>query len=195
MRALLVSTIIITIFFLVIILKLLMKIHILNEKNKYADEASMWHKLAITDALTGVYNRNAYNLYINENIEDIKKGLRGIIIFDIDDFKIINDTKGHTAGDMVLKNVAEKILGVFYEPQHKVFRIGGDEFSVLTEGISENEIIERLIVLKKSLDIGGGISVSKGYSIIKDDVQDSFKYADEMLYADKLSKKAQKFSV
>lgn len=193
MRDLLVMTTIITIFLIIflgiIILKLLSKIRILTEKSKYVDEANMWHKLAVTDDLTGVYNRNAYNLYVSENIKKIKKELIGIILFDVDDFKKINDTKGHLAGDMVLKNVAKNISGIFPKPQHRVFRIGGDEFSVITKGISENEIIECLIVLRKRLEMDGNISLSKGYSIIKGNPEEAFKYADEMLYADKMSKK------
>ncbi len=189
MKTLLVFTTIITIFLILIILNLLLKIRVLTTKIKYVDEANMWHKLAVTDDLTGVYNRNAYNLYINENKEENKDRLRGIILFDVDDFKLINDTKGHLAGDAVLKNVAKILSEVFSEPMYRVFRIGGDEFSVLTEGVSEKEIIERLISLKKCFDLEGNISLSKGYSTFKDNPEEAFKYADEMLYADKLSKK------
>lgn len=193
MRYLLVMTTIITIFLImflgVIILRLLEKNRILTEKSKYVDEANMWHKLAVTDDLTGVYNRNAYNLYVSENIKNIKNKLIGIILFDVDNFKTINDTQGHLAGDMVLKNVAKNIAEIFPKPQHRVFRIGGDEFSVITKGISESEIIERLIDLTKNLEMDGNITLSKGYSIIKDNPEEAFKYADEMLYADKMAKK------
>lgn len=58
MRTLLVLTTITTILLIVIMLKLWSKICILTEKNKYVDEANMWHKLAVTDDLKGVYNRN-----------------------------------------------------------------------------------------------------------------------------------------
>ena len=149
----------------------------------------MWHKLAITDDLTGIYNRNAYNLYIEEAKADSKKESRWIILFDVDNFKIINDTKGHLAGDSVLKDVAGLLLSVFCSDQYKVFRIGGDEFLVLAEGVYEKEIIERLIMLKKRLELNSNINLSKGYSLIKGNAEKAFKYADEMLYADKLSKK------
>lgn len=188
MRALLVLTTIITILLIVIILRLLSKIRILTKKIKYVDEANMWHKLAVTDDLTGLYNRNAYNLYVEKSIKDVKKKEKGIILFDIDDFKLINDTKGHLAGDIALKNVAKVLLEVFCDHKYRVFRIGGDEFSVLAEGVSEKEIIKRLITLKKRLDVYGDISLSKGYSIIGDNPEEAFTYADEMLYADKLSK-------
>ena len=189
MRTLLAFIVIIVVCLIIIILRLLSKIRILTEKIKYVDEANMWHELAVKDDLTGVYNRNAYNLYINEIFKDTKNELRGIIVFDIDNFKTINDTKGHLEGDKVLKYVSKNISEVFFDTQHRVFRIGGDEFSVLTEGISENEIIKRLIVLKERLETDKGIILSKGYSIIKDDLEKAFKYADEMLYADKQAKK------
>lgn len=195
MIALLVLTTIITILLIVTILKLLLKIRVLSKKIKYVDEANMWHKLAITDDLTGIYNRNAYNLYVNKSISDVKQKLRWIILFDVDNFKIINDTKGHLAGDIVLKNVAKILSEVFSSFQYKVFRMGGDEFSVLAEDVLENEIVEHLLYLKKRLEIDANISLSKGYSIIKDNPEKAFKYADEMLYADKLSKKLRACSV
>jgi diguanylate cyclase (GGDEF)-like protein len=102
---------------------------------------------------------------------------------------MINDTKGHLAGDEVLKKVSKILLEVFSEPEYRVFRIGGDEFSVISDHVFENEIIENLIVLKERLENSEGIRLSKGYSMVKDNPKKAFKYADEMLYADKLSKK------
>ena len=118
-----------------------------------------------------------------------KKEFRWIILFDVDDFKIINDTKGHLAGDLVLKNVAKLLLEIFSSCQYRVFRIGGDEFLVLAENVSEDEIIEHLTLVKRRFEMNGGINLSKGYSLIKDTPEKAFRYADEMLYADKLSKK------
>ena len=183
----LVLTTIIIILLIVLILLLAVN-YSLNKKSKYVDEANMWHKLAVTDDLTGIYNRTAYNLYIEEN--KIKRQYRWIILFDVDDFKIINDTKGHLAGDVVLKNVAKLLLEIFSSCQYKVFRIGGDEFLVLAENVSEEEIIERLILVRRRLECNGEINLSKGYSLIKDTPEKAFRYADEMLYADKLSKKS-----
>ena len=189
MKTVLVLTTTIAIILIGIILKLLLKIQLLTKKIKYVDEANMWHKLAITDDLTGVYNRNAYNLYIDRNRIDKKQKSRGIILFDVDNFKTINDTQGHLVGDIVLKKVAKILTEVFSAPEYRVFRIGGDEFSVLVEGVSEMGIIERLLTLKKRLEEDGDISLSKGYSMIKDNPEEAFKYADEMLYGDKRSKK------
>ena len=188
MRALLVLTAVITILFVVIIFRLIIRLEMLSKNLKFVDDVNMWHKLAITDSLTGVYNRNAYDLKIMEIKKDTTKKQRGIVIFDVDNFKLFNDTKGHLAGDMVLMTVGKNLLEVFGEPESMVFRIGGDEFSVLCENMSEKEIIRKLILLKKSLE-EKDIHLSKGYSIIKDNPEEAFRYADEMLYADKLSKK------
>lgn len=189
MKSLLALTTIIIIFFVVIIIKLIIHIRILNRKIKYVDEADMWHKLAVTDDLTGVYNRNAYNSHISR-----RGKYSGIILFDVNDFKQINDTLGHLAGDAVLKEIAQTLLQVFPEPQYKVFRIGGDEFSVLSKDISEKDIINNLINLEKCLNINRNISLSKGYSIIKDNPEEAFKYADEMLYADKMAKRMRNYN-
>lgn len=188
MNAILVLTSIVMVLSIIIV-KLLVKISILTKKNKYVDEADMWHRLAVTDDLTGLYNRNAYNIHIEKITKNIKKSMIGIIIFDVDDFKKTNDTKGHLAGDAVLKKVATIISEVFCDPQYRVFRIGGDEFSVLTENVSEEEIINRLIILNEQLKFEDSIRLSKGYAIINENAEEAFKYADEMLYADKFSKK------
>ena len=92
-------------------------------------------------------------------------------------------------GDRILKAVGKVLEEVFPRPKYRVFRIGGDEFSVIAESVSENEIIKRLIVLKSRFEADGDIRLSKGYAIVKWNIDEAFKFADEMLYADKLSKK------
>ena len=170
---------------LIVIIKLFLKIKFLYGKIKYVDEANMWHKLAVMDDLTSVYNRTAYNMHVERKAQ---KEPRAIMLFDVDDFKTINDREGHLAGDAILKEAAKILCDVFYESEYTVFRIGGDEFSVISEGVSEKEIIERLIDLKKRLERNGKISLSKGYSLVYDSFEKAFDDADRMLYADKLSK-------
>ena len=177
-----------TISVILFIISLLVKIYLLSKKLKYVDEANMWHKLAITDGLTRVYNRHAYNNLLIKMRENIIKKVYGIILFDIDDFKLFNDTKGHLAGDEILKKVAKTLLDMFPEPKYKVFRMGGDEFLVISENVSEREIIKRLLSLREILESDSDIRLSKGYSMVKDNIDEAFEYADEMLYVDKLSK-------
>ena len=160
----------------------------LDERNRN----KVWHTMAITDSLTGIQNRNAYNQYIS-NL-DIKKEKYGVLLFDIDDFKKINDTKGHLSGDAVLKSVAKILDSLFSSPEYTVYRIGGDEFAVISKNQTEKQIIEKMIDLKNILKKEGNIRLSSGYSMINKSVRTAFKYADEMLYADKASKKHQSLS-
>ncbi len=188
MMTFLVLATIITILSIIFDVYLLFKNHTLHKKLKYVDEADMWHRLAITDDLTGLYNRNAYNNKMIKMKEDSAEKSYGIILFDVDNFKIINDTRGHLIGDKVLQKVAKILNKIFAESEYKVFRIGGDEFSVVAENVLEDEIIKKLLLLNNHLK-NDDIQLSKGYSLVKDDVYEAFKYADEMLYADKLCKK------
>ena len=54
-------------------------------------------------------------------------------------------------GDKVLKMVSQSLLKIFPQPRYKVFRIGGDEFSVISKGASEKDIIKRLLLLRELL--------------------------------------------
>lgn len=180
--------IIIMLSFIIISFGCFIKIYSLNRKLKYADEANMWHRLAITDNLTGLNNRNAYNIQLAKIKENTKKNFYILILFDIDNFKNINDKEGHYAGDKALQAFSKVLLEMFSEPEYMVFRIGGDEFSVISENVCEDEIIQKLINFKNELEKNCEIYTSIGYAIIKDNIKQAFKYADEMLYADKLNK-------
>lgn len=189
----LVLSIIIAVIFIITSIVLFIKNQELCAKLKYVDEANMWHKLAIMDDLTKIYNRNAFNMRFERIKENIKSGTTGaIIVFDIDDFKLINDTKGHLMGDEILIRTARILYETFPEPKYGVFRIGGDEFAVLSENVMESEIVRRLLQVRIRLsERKDKIRLSKGYSLITDNPEEAFKYADEMLYADKLAKKIQ----
>ena len=141
-----------------------------------------WHEIAITDALTKIPNRFAFE----NKVKELDKPVF-LILFDIDKFKQINDLHGHLEGDRVLKSCAKLLSEVFFEKEYEIFRIGGDEFAVISEGISEHKIIDKLFAIRKKEESGLGFSISKGYAFItsKKDFQRAFKHADEMLYADK----------
>lgn len=187
MTALSILALVITILVAIIVI-LVINIYSLVTKLKYVAEAEMWHDLAVTDNLTGLYNRNAYNTQFVNLKENANHKRYIMVLLDIDDFKKINDTQGHLAGDQVLQTVSNVLLEIFPKPQYKNFRIGGDEFSIISEGVSENEVIDRLVTFKKTLETVN-IYISVGYAIVKDDFNKAFQNADEMLYADKLHKK------
>ena len=81
---------------------------------------------ATHDALTGLYNRSAYDQFLN----DRRKGVMAFLYVDVDKFKSVNDTYGHEAGDKVLRLVADTLTHSF-RSEDKICRIGGDEFVVL----------------------------------------------------------------
>lgn len=86
------------------------------------------HSEAIHDALTGLFNRRAFELESAELNE--QKMPYSIVMFDIDHFKNVNDSYGHSFGDLVVKAVAQTALKTFPKSCH-VYRLGGDEFVVI----------------------------------------------------------------
>lgn len=99
------------------------------------------HRLAYTDALTGLWNRRA----LDEMAGDLSGSstplveTHGLILIDVDYFKSINDTYGHVVGDVVLREVANRIKGIATGAL-QVFRYGGEEFAVLSTGKSLQEL-------------------------------------------------------
>ncbi len=149
--------------------------------------------LALHDGLTGLYLRR----YILERIDEIllyrQQKVFSLLMIDIDDFKSYNDKFGHTAGDIVIKNVA-KVL-VKYSRKHKdiVSRYGGEEFLIYLEGKSTSaaveiaekirkEVAEKKVVLRRTPT---SVTVSIGVSTYPKDGRDKttlIKKADERLY-------------
>lgn len=97
-------------------------------------------RMAMTDPLTGLHNRSAFAAALNEAQAGEADGKKraAILLLDMDGFKAINDSLGHTIGDKVLETVAGRISGAVRE-QDMVARMGGDEFAVLIPGVSPGE--------------------------------------------------------
>ena len=91
---------------------------------------------AVTDSLTGLYNRR----YLETHFEELSRDLRGggkpisILIMDVDHFKKVNDDYGHAAGDMVLQGLAQRIMGGI-RGFDTAIRLGGEEFVVLMPNV------------------------------------------------------------
>lgn len=164
--------------------------------NKEAEAAI--HRLAYYDALTGLPNRRLLQDRIGQAIiASTRSGIYGAILFvDIDHFKILNDTRGHTVGDLLLVDVAKR-LHANVRQSDTVGRQGGDEFVVLLDNLSTEineaatmakQLGEKLReIMEKPFDLNGFeylCKLSIGISLFQkeDTVEDLFKHTDLALY-------------
>lgn len=99
---------------------------------------------AMRDALTGLWNRrSALEILAKEQSRAVRQSSPvGVLMLDIDHFKLVNDTHGHLAGDEVLKEVAKRLLASV-RPYDGVGRYGGEEFLVVLPGVDEARIHAR----------------------------------------------------
>ena len=112
---------------------------------------------AITDSLTGLYNRSILNSTLETAVQQNRRAKTPmtIILLDMDHFKVINDTLGHFSGDMVLSGISE-LLQQRIRSSDKIFRIGGEEFLVLlhnTDRQSGMDIAEEIRARAESLEL------------------------------------------
>lgn len=178
-----------TLVLILILILMMYQNHKLHQEIQGYSEARKWHRMAYHDNLTGLNNRAAYNQKIEELKQSEQRSLTGIILFDIDNFKNINDTKGHLAGDRVLQTVGSILMDIFSSTLYTLYRIDGDEFAVIGERVTEEELIALLLEVGDRFERETDIRLSKGYSMIGIDIMKAFNDADKMLYVDKASKK------
>ncbi len=157
-------------------------------------------KIANMDMLTEAMNRNAYEdmvKYLDEG--DIKLRTTGVVLFDLDNLKVINDNFGHEKGDEALKLCYQCISQAFQNVKN-CFRIGGDEFAYVYHSDEKDMIPERLkaleLILKKTAEtnkLDYPLSMSAGYAYYQPDIDFDFKdivrRSDTMLYRQKRRKK------
>src|SRR5690606_2617736 len=152
------------------------------------------HKLAFYDSLTFLPNRYFFQKYVRELIRKESGQQITIIFLDLNQFKQINDTLGHDAGDMLLKLTGRKLMKL-QEEYRQVFRLGGDEFVVVHTARNREEINKTLQMIVKEFStyftIAGQdqyITASIGVSVYPDDGEDLdtlVKYADIAMYMSK----------
>ncbi len=114
--------------------------------------AQAYHKLkemAVKDGLTGILNRKGFKGFIQKELQSAKRYHRplSLIMIDVDDFKKINDSLGHQAGDVILRELAECLTGSIRQADI-VSRFGGDEFVILlpNTGIKQAEMLLKRIL-------------------------------------------------
>jgi diguanylate cyclase (GGDEF)-like protein len=169
-----------------------------RQEEEYGRRLAQARIEANIDALTGVKNRNAYKVYeerINAQIEMNRAADFSITILDVNDLKKVNDTEGHKAGDQYLRDACKIICTTF--KRSPVFRVGGDEFCVLSQGSDYariDELIEQMHQHNEEATRSGGVVIAVGMSRFENDlsVAPVYERADELMYENKSVLKAKK---
>lgn len=105
--------------------------------------------MAYYDSLTGLPNRNQFRHHLNEVLIDQCNKMHAVLFLDLDRFKIINDTKGHSVGDIILQKVADRLVSAV-QNEGLVSRQGGDEFIIVLEDVDkENASLVAKRILNK----------------------------------------------
>ncbi|TAK62869.1 EAL domain-containing protein [Methylobacter sp.] len=159
-------------------------------------EQTIWQQ-ANFDSLTGLPNRH---MFYERLAQEMKKSQRmglplALLFLDLDHFKDVNDTMGHGKGDLLLKEMARRLLNCVRNTD-TVARLGGDEFTIILTQLHEQDSIERLAQdilcqLAKPFDLAGDcayVSVSIGITLYPEDTDDIdtlIKNADQAMYAAK----------
>lgn len=127
------------------------------------ERVSERHRLAYTDALTGLGNRASFNAKIAQLPAD-RCGAWGLLLVDLDNLKVVNDGFGHEAGDDLIRSVASRIGAI--ASADKAFRLGGDEFAIIVhadDGTADVDAMASAILadLKEPAECGGYTIVPK----------------------------------
>jgi two-component system cell cycle response regulator len=161
------------------------KCRILREKQHLEKEV---RRLSITDDLTGLFNhRHFYKKLEEETIRAQRQNVPlSLMMFDVDNFKQYNDTRGHIEGDKVLEKIGKIVGQCIRQKVDSGYRYGGDEFAVILIGVKADrasEIAERIRGLVERSKLGD-ITVSIGlaeYNADKD-IKHFIKSADDAMY-------------
>ncbi|MBV9997604.1 MAG: EAL domain-containing protein [Verrucomicrobia bacterium] len=161
-------------------------------------EARLAH-LALRDSVTGLGNQQQFTAELASILQEWPRRGRGaLLVVDLDDFKLVNDTQGHPAGDRALLSVAHFLTEIFPRP-HSICRVRGDEFCVILRGVGEDSARaagERLIEAMHKHPIvldgrGVAITLSAGIALIEPSItfEELTARADSALYAAKAAGK------
>lgn len=155
-------------------------------------------ELSITDPMTGLYNRRFYIKTINEEMNRIKRhdSSLALMMIDVDNFKLYNDTYGHQAGDDVLTHVSDILKFYTSRSGEYAFRLGGEEFGIIVSGMSRDDYvdlanrirsaIEVLAIEHKHNNASPYVTISIGIALYhadsKEKCEELYKEADIQLY-------------
>jgi len=170
----------------------------LAEERMQEERLEQMRALISIDALTGIKNKHAYlemEASLDRQIEQRNVAPFAVVMLDVNDLKKVNDTSGHQAGDELLRGACRIICDVF--KHSPVYRVGGDEFTVIARGVDYEQIEERLRGMRgynaEALQ-SGGIVIACGMAKLQGDacVATVFGRADRNMREDKCRLKLQR---
>jgi diguanylate cyclase (GGDEF)-like protein len=160
------------------------------------DELKNLHRTAITDALTGLYNRRLFNENFDKEINRARRYAHplSLVLLDLHRFKEVNDKYGHPRGDEVLRAAASTLKKAL-RTSDSAFRIGGDEFALLlpqTDSVQASALSRRIGVvfaeILRTLELAIPVNMDHGVSTYPQDGESRdqlIRSADERLYHSK----------
>ena len=163
--------------------------------NKVEEQKKELEKLAITDKLTGIYNRRQLDIIVSDEINRVKRFNKtfSLTILDIDYFKRVNDSYGHHIGDSVLIEISELLKANVRESDY-IGRWGGEEFVIISPEIKIEGLIQfiekiRKIIENYNFSTAGNLTASFGITVYtkEDTIKSIIQRADEALYKAKAS--------
>lgn len=165
----------------------------LNRAQRQREQLRSAMDMAYTDPLTRVKSKHAFldaEERMNQRIEQGRAPEFAVVMFDVNDLKKMNDTLGHENGDRFLQNACELICVRFRNSP--VFRIGGDEFVAILEGLDFERRDELLTAFDAQMEEHrrhGGIVISSGLALFRPgedrNIQDVLERADKTMYRHK----------
>lgn len=178
--------------------------HLEGRNLELATTSAQLQALLEQDPLSQALNRHAFDAYLRRSREDDTNSFQGCVaIVDVDDFKSINDTLGHAAGDEAIRAVARSIRSVI-RAADLVFRWGGDEFLVVLSGVGEEEGRMRMarlntalagtVLMETSEPIDLEVSFGIASFVAAATLEQTIEQADREMYNQKQARKARALS-
>lgn len=166
--------------------------------NRLHEKEDKLYHLSTHDAMTGLYNR----LFFEAELERINRGRNypvSIIMADLDNLKLVNDTLGHAAGDTLIAAAARALREAF-RAEDVVARIGGDEFAVLLESTDTDAAAEAIGRIREAVVRCNGpaaeaflsLSLGAATAATASQLYETWKLADQRMYAEKGRRKSRR---
>ncbi len=165
------------------------------EMSKENQKTEIYRELAMKDTMTGLYNRNAYNQWLEQH--GLEKDI-AVLMCDLNDLKKCNDTKGHAVGDSYIMGAADIISRVFGK-EGICYRIGGDEFCVILKNAGNINLADKVRELSdmeaecNRMLAETRIHIACGYAVfdgeLDKNIEDTCRRADREMYRNKKREK------